>query len=369
MLAELIALSDVQMQFYLLCPLLMLCLRPAAQKGLERRLAKASGAIIAAVTAYRAVIALDFQLPVPVFGPLDHPEALELMTRTLKVSPCVASPRPWLRCSVSPFTCSQGKMQGRRPCAMHQEGDTAITWIHYCVALSSALPQVSYYSLLPRLTHLAFGMLGACAIRSPGTTHFLVGRRMAHCLCMTSWDPADFTRQARPHLCSLAVVPSLKYCEGFMHAQRVRKKVTGGLSALAAALLCAALLSNRYGPEPVKGHPLNSPAAKVIGVAGITGLLQPAALTLLLCCAVMGVSQRVTRALAWTGWRRVADVSYDMYLIHPMMMYAVWTLLPPSAWFDVQKPSALKFLAVSAIVIWCSLGLAKVHHRVCFRLL
>ena len=80
--------SNVQMQFFLLCPLLMLCLRPAAPKGLERRLAMASGVIIAAVTAYRAVIALDFQLPVPVFGPLDDPEALDLMTRTLKVSPC-----------------------------------------------------------------------------------------------------------------------------------------------------------------------------------------------------------------------------------------------------------------------------------------
>lgn len=49
----------------------------------------------------------------------------------------------------------------------------------YCLALSSALTQVSYYSLLPRLTHLAFGMLGACAARDPGATHFLVGRLIA----------------------------------------------------------------------------------------------------------------------------------------------------------------------------------------------
>ena len=145
--------------------------------------------------------------------------------------------------------------------------------------------------------------------------------------------------------------------------------MTGGLSALAAALLCGALVSNRYGPEPVEGHPLNSLAAKVIGVAGVTGLLQPAALTLLLCCAVLGVSRRVTRALAWTRWRQVADVSYEMYLIHPMVMYVVWTVIPPSAWFDVQKPSALAFLAVSAIVIWCSFGLAKVHHCMWSRLL
>ena len=93
--------SAVQMQFYLLCLPLMLCLRPAARTGLHRRLAKASGVIIAAVTAYRAVIALDFQLPVPVFGPLDDPAALDLMTRTLKVSSCSASPRPWHEHNVS----------------------------------------------------------------------------------------------------------------------------------------------------------------------------------------------------------------------------------------------------------------------------
>lgn len=34
--------------------------------------------------------------------------------------------------------------------------------------------QVSYYSTLPRLTHLAFGMLGASAIQSPRSNNFLV---------------------------------------------------------------------------------------------------------------------------------------------------------------------------------------------------
>lgn len=75
----------MQMQFFLLCPLLMLCLRQGAQKGMVGRLAKACSGIVAVVTAYRAAIALDFQLPVPVFGPLEDPKALALMTRTLQV--------------------------------------------------------------------------------------------------------------------------------------------------------------------------------------------------------------------------------------------------------------------------------------------
>ena len=75
----------LQMQFFLLCPLLMLCLRGGGLKGLVGRLAKACGGIVAVVTAYRAAIALEFKLPVPVFGPLEDPEALALMTRTLQV--------------------------------------------------------------------------------------------------------------------------------------------------------------------------------------------------------------------------------------------------------------------------------------------
>ena len=86
----------MQMQFFVLCPLLMLCLAWGVRgKSLNRHLAKAAGTIVGAVTLYRAVIALDFRLPVPVFGPLDDQRALEHMTRTLQVSisiSCVCSP-------------------------------------------------------------------------------------------------------------------------------------------------------------------------------------------------------------------------------------------------------------------------------------
>lgn len=106
-----------QVQFYLALPLLLLLLRPHAG-GLVGRLAAAAALIIAGVTAYRAAIAVHFKLPVPVFGPLDDPEMLQLMTRTLKLS---------------------------------------------------------YYSLLPRLTHLSFGVLGACALASDGAPKLAAG--------------------------------------------------------------------------------------------------------------------------------------------------------------------------------------------------
>ena len=146
--------------------------------------------------------------------------------------------------------------------------------------------------------------------------------------------------------------------------QGKRRSASRGLAALAGVLLYGTVLSNRFGPAPVEGHPLNTPSMKVFGVAGVTGLLQPAALTYLLCCAVLGLSRQAGRMLMWKGWRKVSDVSYDIYLLHPMVMYAVWTVLPPSAWFNVQKPSVANFVVVSSMVFWVSLGLARMHSRI-----
>ena len=109
------------MQFYLAFPVALLALRPRVPGG-PRRLAATSTLVIAAVTAYRAAIAVRFRLPVPVFGPLGSPEMLALMTHTLRVS---------------------------------------------------------YYSLVPRLTHLCFGVLGACAVVGAGGSR-LAAVRVSH---------------------------------------------------------------------------------------------------------------------------------------------------------------------------------------------
>ena len=156
-----------QVQFYMALPLLLLLLRPQAA-GLYERLAMASGAIIVGVTAYRAAIALRLQLPVPVFGPLDSPEMLQLMTRTLRVS---------------------------------------------------------YYSLLPRLSHLSFGLLGACALPGAGSRSGLaVGMVRALCsgLCDTERPPRCDNRRAV--LISKGRVPACRRRGGGLQALERRQR-------------------------------------------------------------------------------------------------------------------------------------------------
>ncbi|CAL8462705.1 g2238 [Coccomyxa elongata] len=249
----------VQAQFYLGFPLLLLLLRPAV-RGLFRRMALLSSLVIAAVTAYRAAIALQFELPVPVFGPLDDPRMLELMTRTLRLS---------------------------------------------------------YYSLLPRLSHLSFGVLGACSLRSSAVRAALTKRRgVSNC----------------------------------------------GVAA-AAVFMAALLFGNRFGPAPDAAHPLSSPAALVSGVALVTGLLQPAALTYIIVHLALKISGTLSGCLSWRGWRLIADASYDIYLLHPIVMFGVWSVLLPGDWFDMSKPRLLPFLAVTSIVFGISFVLAAAHSR------
>ena len=140
-----------------------------------------------------------------------------------------------------------------------------------------------------------------------------------------------------------------------------RKGLASTGAAAAAALVGAMLLSNRFGPEPDPQHPLASPQALVLGVAGITGLLQPAALTYLVVYVALGVSGTLSRALSWRGWRVVAAASYNMYLLHPMIMLAVWSWFPPASWFALPNPSVLGYLGVTAVVFVISLAAATAH--------
>lgn len=131
----------------------------------------------------------------------------------------------------------------------------------------------------------------------------------------------------------------------------------------AAAFVAALLFGNRFGPAPDPTHPLSSPAALVTGVAVVTGLLQPAALTYIIVHLAMRISGTLSGCLSWRGWRPIADASYDVYLLHPMVMFGVWSLLPPGDWFDVSKPRLLPFLAVAGIVFGISFVLATAHSR------
>ncbi|KAK9819568.1 hypothetical protein WJX81_007717 [Elliptochloris bilobata] len=103
-------------------------------------------------------------------------------------------------------------------------------------------------------------------------------------------------------------------------------------TALGAAAVVAALRENRFGDLPDPSHRFASPA-------------------------LMGGQMRA--ALAAPALVRLAAISYDIFLLHPLVILAIFAVLPPSAWFSPSNP--LPFLGVTAVVLLASAGAARVH--------
>jgi peptidoglycan/LPS O-acetylase OafA/YrhL len=175
----------------------------------------------------------------------------------------------------------------------------------------------SYTALVPRLTHLSMGVLASVLVGHP------------------------------------SVIAKLS-------SPRAR-----AVAAAAASLLFLTLFGNRFGPYPDPTHPLADPATLLVGAVGVTGLLQPASLAFLIALAVVAPSEsRISRVLSARAWGVVSDVSYDVYLLHPMVVLGVWTVFPPSTWFHVTQPKPWAFLGVSTVVLGASTLAAHAHSAV-----
>ena len=130
------------------------------------------------------------------------------------------------------------------------------------------------------------------------------------------------------------------------------------------ALVIADCRSNSYGATPDASHPAANPAVLAVAFVLVTGLLQPMVpcLMLLLACAKLpGVSALLGSFLSMAAFQWVADLSYDVYLLHPIVILAVWCVLPPSVWFDPHH--ATPFLLVTCLVVAMSFGVAYLHKR------
>eukprot|EP00884_Botryococcus_braunii_P019627 jgi/Botrbrau1/6348/Bobra.0098s0007.1 len=134
------------------------------------------------------------------------------------------------------------------------------------------------------------------------------------------------------------------------------------IALFALTLVTCPLLGNRFGPEPDPNHPLADPVARVVLAVGLTGILQPIALAYLIVFAVTCPTQSyLNRFLTWGPLVKIASVSYDLYLLHPMVLLAVWTYFPPDTWFHLPNPSPWAFFWVSCVVLLWSLVAALAH--------
>ncbi len=141
--------------------------------------------------------------------------------------------------------------------------------------------------------------------------------------------------------------------------------VAGLLSALITADCC----TNSYGSKPNPDHPAANPAILAIGFVFHTGLLQPllpASILVLACAGLGGPSAVLAKLLSSGVLRWVADISFDVYLLHPLVIMGIWSVLPPSLWFD--PGNSLPFIAVTCLVCLLSFATAVLHGNLVLRM-
>jgi peptidoglycan/LPS O-acetylase OafA/YrhL len=60
----------------------------------------------------------------------------------------------------------------------------------------------------------------------------------------------------------------------------------------------------------------------------------------------------------------VANVSYGVYLLHPIVLLMCYSAYPPSVWFNVSAPPSLLWLLYTGVYMGLSLGLAYLQAQI-----
>ena len=114
-----------------------------------------------------------------------------------------------------------------------------------------------------------------------------------------------------------------------------------------------------YGPVPDPDHAAANPIVLALGFVLFTGLLQPLlpCMILLLTCngRIEGFLNPLARFLSARWLLNIESKSFDIYLLHPIVIMCVWSVHPPSQW--LESPKAQSFLTILVFVFtstWCA---------------
>ncbi|CAL8465636.1 g5172 [Coccomyxa elongata] len=105
---------------------------------------------------------------------------------------------------------------------------------------------------------------------------------------------------------------------------------------------------NKFGPRYPE-HVLTNPAMAAFAYICIVGVTYPllSAMTLVLTTTQQpGNSSFLAKALSNRAFVWLADITYDIYLLHALVIMAVFHVLPPPLWFKPEEPRWENFAAV-----------------------
>ena len=126
--------------------------------------------------------------------------------------------------------------------------------------------------------------------------------------------------------------------------------------------------SNIYGPASNASHPAAKVWVLAIGFVLFTGLLQPLLpfMIVLLTCNKFSIGHVSNLARGLSAWwlTSFSELTFDIYLLHPIVIMALWSYHPPSSWFDPTdaRPFFIAVLGVfttSVTAAWLHLRLVN----------
>ncbi|BDA41091.1 hypothetical protein COCOBI_01-7460 [Coccomyxa sp. Obi] len=144
---------------------------------------------------------------------------------------------------------------------------------------------------------------------------------------------------------------------------RYRMWLSLAWTVLALCVLGACTV-DRIGPTQDPDHPLANPIIFFAAFTIFQGFFLPLlpALTLLLTTMQLpGPPAVLARLLSHAACARLADISYEMYLVHSLVICEVLALFPPSTWFAVDNP--VPFVLIACHVITVTAAAAWVLNR------
>jgi hypothetical protein len=181
-------------------------------------------------------------------------------------------------------------------------------------ATLDALSRDTYLALAPRGAALAAGVLAALAAGSPRCTAAVARRALCCAALRLVKGGGRCLRVCWLHACAAEAGPRAP-------CRRPGWLLTA--AAVPAALVAAGLRESRFGPLPDPGHKFADPALLALGFVALPGALQPAAAAALLLALARGppagACAQLRGALGGAALARLADLSYGVFLLHPLV--------------------------------------------------